>query len=142
MAHDAELWLDGGHNPSAGRALAQAFSDLNERVSRPLVIIWGMLNTKDASKFIAPFSGLAHRVVTLTIPDEPNALSADSLAAIAREQDLSAETARSLEAALKQASTGAPAPRILICGSLYLASRALAAHDGVAPSQVSGAGRR
>ena len=142
VAHDAELWLDGGHNPSAGRALAQAFSDLNERVSRPLVLVWGMLNTKDAGKFIAPFSGLAHRVVTITIPDEPNASTADQLAATAREQGLSAETAGSLEAALKQASTGAPAPRILICGSLYLAGRVLATQDGETPSQVSGAARR
>ncbi len=142
VAHDAELWLDGGHNPSAGRALAQAFSDLNERVSRPLVIVWGMLNTKDAGKFIEPFAGLAHRVVTLTIPDEPNALTADQLAAVAREQGLSAETAGSIESALRQASTGAPAPRILICGSLYLAGRVLAAHDGQTPSQVSGAARR
>jgi len=142
IAHDAELWLDGGHNPSAGRALAQAFSDLNERVSRPLVIVWGMLNTKDAGKFIAPFAGLAHRVVTMSIPDEPNALTADQLAAVAREQGLSTETAGSIEAALRQASTGAPAPRILICGSLYLAGRVLAAHDGIMPSQVSGAARR
>ena len=50
---DSELWLDGGHNPSAGRALAQAFSELNERHSRPLVLIWGMLNTKDVGRFIA-----------------------------------------------------------------------------------------
>jgi dihydrofolate synthase/folylpolyglutamate synthase len=142
LAHDAELWLDGGHNASAGRALAQAFSDLNERVSRPLVVVWGMLNTKDAGKFIAPFAGLAHRVVTLTIPEEPNALTADQLAAVAREQGLSAETAGSLDAALKQASTGVPAPRILICGSLYLAGRVLASHAGETPSQVSGAARR
>ncbi|MBL8894383.1 MAG: bifunctional folylpolyglutamate synthase/dihydrofolate synthase, partial [Rhizobiales bacterium] len=111
-------------------------------VSRPLVIVWGMLNTKDAGKFIAPFAGLAHRVVTVTIPDEPNALTGDQLAAVAREQGLSAETAGSIEAALRQASTGAPAPRILICGSLYLAGRVLAAHDGDTPSQVSGAARR
>ncbi len=142
VPHDAELWLDGGHNPSAGRVLAQAFSDLNERVSRPLVLVWGMLNTKDAGKFIAPFAGLAHRVVTLAIPGEPNAIAADTLASLARDNDISAETASSLQDALRQASTGAQAPRILICGSLYLAGHVLAAHANEAPPRLTGAGRR
>ena len=81
---DAELWLDGGHNPSAGRVLAQAFSDLNDRHSRPLVLVWGMLNTKDVGSFIESFAGIASRVVTLTIPDEENAVSAEALAEAAR----------------------------------------------------------
>jgi dihydrofolate synthase / folylpolyglutamate synthase len=130
LPREAELWLDGGHNPAAGQVLAQAFSDLNERVSRPLVLVWGMLNTKDAAAFIAPFAGLAHRVVALTIPQEKNALAAEALAAMARSRGLSAETAASLEDALRQAGTIAPAPRILILGSLYLAGRVLAAHAG------------
>jgi dihydrofolate synthase/folylpolyglutamate synthase len=116
VSREAELWLDGGHNPSAGRALAQACSDLNDRVSRPLVLIWGMLNTKDAQAFIGHFAGIAHRVVAITIPDEENAL--------------------------EQASQITPAPRILILGSLYLAGHVLAAHSGEAMSKVSGAGRR
>lgn len=139
---DSELWLDGGHNPSAGRALARAFSELNERVSRPLVLIWGMLNSKAAGDFIAPFAGIVHRVVTLTIPDEENALLARDLAETARRHQISAETADSLEDALKQAAQITPAPRILIVGSLYLAGRVLARHSGEAMSQVSGAGRR
>ncbi|MFT3988926.1 bifunctional folylpolyglutamate synthase/dihydrofolate synthase [Aestuariivirga sp.] len=139
---DAELWLDGGHNPSAGRVLAQAFSDLNDRHSRPLVLVWGMLNTKDVASFISEFAGIAHRVVTLTIPDEENAVSAEKLAEAARAEGLPAETAVSLEAALKQASLTVPAPRILICGSLYLAGRVLAAHAREEMTKVSGAGRR
>jgi dihydrofolate synthase/folylpolyglutamate synthase len=139
---DAELWLDGGHNPSAGRVLAQAFSELNERHSRPLVLVWGMLNTKDVANFIGCFRGIASRVVTLTIPEEENAVSAEVLAEAARGQGLAAETAASLEAALRQASLGVPAPRILICGSLYLAGRVLAAHSQEEMSQVTGAGRR
>lgn len=139
---DAELWLDGGHNPSAGRVLAQAFSDLNDRHSRPLVLIWGMLNTKDVGSFIACFGGVARRVITLTIPDEENAVPAEKLAEAARAHGLAAETASSLEAALRQASATVPAPRILICGSLYLAGRVLAAHGNEDMSKVTGAGRR
>ena len=139
---DAELWLDGGHNPSAARALAQAFSDLNDRHSRPLVLIWGMLNTKDTGSFIGAFSGIAHRAVTLTIPEEENAVAAETLAQAARGKGLAAETAASLEDALRQASLTTPAPRILICGSLYLAGRVLAAHHGEDMSRVSGTARR
>ena len=139
---DAELWLDGGHNPAAGRVIARAFSDINDRHSRPLVLIWGMLNTKDAGSFIEPFAGLAQRVVTITIPDEPNAIAADQLAEIARGRNLSAETATSLTKALGQASLTTPAPRILICGSLYLAGHVLSVHENKAKSGVSGAARR
>jgi dihydrofolate synthase/folylpolyglutamate synthase len=138
----AELWLDGGHNPAAGRALARAFADLNEKVSRPLVLIWGMLNTKEAGGFIAPFAGLAQRVFTLTIPDEENALPATVLADTARRHGISAETAPSLNEALRLAGEVSPPPRVLICGSLYLAGRVLAEHNGEAMSQVTGAGRR
>ncbi len=139
---DAELWLDGGHNPAAGRVIARAFSDINDRFSRPLVLIWGMLNTKDAGSFIEPFAGLAQRVVTIAIPDEPNAVPADQLAEIARGRNLSAETATSLTKALGQASLTTPAPRILICGSLYLAGHVLSLHENKPMSGVSGAARR
>ena len=139
---ETELWLDGGHNPSAGRVLAQAFSELNDRHSRPLVLIWGMLNTKDVGSFIGCFAGVASRVVTITIPDEENAVKAEALAESARAHGLAAETAHSLEAALRQASLTVPAPRILICGSLYLAGRVLAAHANEEMTRVSGAGRR
>jgi dihydrofolate synthase / folylpolyglutamate synthase len=139
---DAELWLDGGHNPSAARVLAQAFSDLNDRHSRPLVLVWGMLNTKDVASFIAAFAGIAHRAVTITIPEEENAVAAEALAQAARGTGLAAETAASLEEALSQASLTTPAPRILICGSLYLAGRVLAAHQGQKMSKVSGTARR
>ena len=101
-----------------------------------------MLNTKDVGQFIAAFAGIAHRVVALTIPDEENAVKAETLAEAARNQGLPAETATSLETALRQASLTTPAPRLLICGSLYLAGRVLAAHGQEEMSKVSGAGRR
>ena len=139
---ESELWLDGGHNPSAGKVLAQAFSELNERHSRPLVMVWGMLNTKDVGSFIGCFAGIASRVITITIPDEENAVPAEKLAEAARARGLRAETAPGLDAALHQASSTVPAPRILICGSLYLAGRVLAAHGNEEMTKVSGAGRR
>jgi dihydrofolate synthase / folylpolyglutamate synthase len=142
IPNDCELWLDGGHNPSGGRALAESFGDLNDRVSRPLVLIWGMLNTKEAGGFIAPFAGIAHRVIALAIPDEENAVPAEKLAEIALAQGIPSEAAAGIEEALAAAGEIVPAPRILICGSLYLAGHVLSAHFGEAMSEVSGAGRR
>lgn len=139
---DSELWLDGGHNPQAGRILARAFAELNEKHSKPLVLVWGMLNSKDAGNFLEPFRDLAQRVICLTIPREANAIPAQQLASLARDRGLKAETARSLAAALAQAGRGALAPRVLICGSLYLAGHVLAAQTGEAMSAVSGAARR
>ncbi|OYX79635.1 MAG: bifunctional folylpolyglutamate synthase/dihydrofolate synthase, partial [Bradyrhizobium sp. 35-63-5] len=61
----SELWLDGGHNPDGGRAVAAALADLEERVSRPLVMIVGMLATKDCAGFLLNFAGLARRLVAV-----------------------------------------------------------------------------
>jgi dihydrofolate synthase/folylpolyglutamate synthase len=142
LPQGAELWLDGGHNPSAGKVLAAAFSEINERHSRPLVLVWGMLGTKDAEKFIASFAGLAARVVTLAIPGEENALSAENLSAIAAAHGLASESADSLSDALGRAGNVSDSPRVLICGSLYLAGHVLAAQAGEEQSKVSGAARR
>jgi dihydrofolate synthase/folylpolyglutamate synthase len=142
LPEDVELWLDGGHNPSGGRAMAQSFSELDERHSRPLVLIWGMLNSKEAAGFIASFAGLARSIVTLAVPGETNATPAADLAAIAAAQGMPAQAAQSLIDALRIAGETLPAPRILICGSLYLAGHVLAAHSGEAMSRVSGTGRR
>ena len=51
----SELWLDGGHNADGGRAIASALADLEERVSRPLVLVVGMLATKDCDGLPAQF---------------------------------------------------------------------------------------
>jgi dihydrofolate synthase/folylpolyglutamate synthase len=126
VAEEVEIWLDGGHNAAAGRALAQAMGELEERVSRPLVLVAGMLNSKDPSGFFKPFEGLAHAVWTVAIDGEPNALSAAELAEAAGASGLGAKPAASLAEALAKAGGVEPPPRILICGSLYLAGRVLA----------------
>ncbi len=74
---DSELWLDGGHNADGGRAIAAALADLEERVSRPLVLIVGMLSTKDCAGFLKNFSGLARRVITVPIHQEKTVPAAE-----------------------------------------------------------------
>ncbi|HAK62298.1 MAG TPA: bifunctional folylpolyglutamate synthase/dihydrofolate synthase [Alphaproteobacteria bacterium] len=122
----AELWLDGGHNPAAGLALADALGGFEERRPMPLYLICGMLKTKDARGFLTPFQGLARKIYTLAIPGEQSSLSADALAAEVRGAGLTAESAPDLITALQAITLecGQP-PRVVICGSLYLAGAAL-----------------
>jgi dihydrofolate synthase/folylpolyglutamate synthase len=134
-----ELWLDGGHNADAGAILATALKAMPER---PLILIWGMLNTKDHTSFIRPLVPLAEQVFTITIPDEPNAVPAATLADTVKTLGGAATSSESFQKALRQASELKPAARILICGSLYLAGHVLAAERGEAMSAVTGAARR
>jgi dihydrofolate synthase / folylpolyglutamate synthase len=140
VSDEVEIWLDGGHNPAAGRAVAETMADLNDRVPRPLVLITGMLKTKEAAGFIRPFAGLAAELIAITIPGENNALPAGVLKLIAEAEDLPAETASSIEEAVRRAGAMPGPVRILICGSLYLAGRVLALHSDEMVSDISGAG--
>src|SRR6185369_16220065 len=123
----AEIWLDGGHNPHCAAAVSRAIADLEEKSDRPLYLICGMLKTKDAIGFLSAFRGLARHVVTVTIPGEAASLGAGALYDMARQAGLDAAPAEDLEDALLQlqawsrAHPKEPPPRILICGSLYLA---------------------
>ena len=131
----SELWLDGGHNPAAGRALAQTMADLEERAPKPLHLIVGMMGLKDAAGFLSAFRGLASHVVTVPIPGAHEAPHApETLAETAREVGLKAEIAADVAAALKRTEAHEPGPkRILICGSLYLAGHVLGLQEGVEP---------
>jgi dihydrofolate synthase / folylpolyglutamate synthase len=116
------LWLDGGHNPDAGRALAKWAKD----DPRPLYLVAGMLNTKDASGFFAPLEPYAQAAATIAIPGAEAGLSAEALAGYALAAGLRARHAPDLETALRQLAALAREPsRFLICGSLYLAGTVL-----------------
>jgi dihydrofolate synthase/folylpolyglutamate synthase len=123
----SEVWLDGGHNPDGGRAIAAALADLEERVSRPLVIVAGMLATKDNVGFLRNFTGLARRLVTVPVPGQDKAVPAEDLAAMARVIGLPSTSRDSIDTALEAISKLdlEPPPRILITGSLYLAGEVL-----------------
>jgi dihydrofolate synthase/folylpolyglutamate synthase len=126
---DAELWLDGGHNPGAGIVIAEAMADLEERAPRPLYLVTGMLTTKDPAGYFAPFAGLARKVFTVPVPSSNAGRDPAELAGIAVAAGLAAEPAADVGAALDRIAaeaTGPVPPRILICGSLYLAGTVLA----------------
>ena len=129
----------GARSPDEWDAVALTFAQLEERTPKPLILILGMLRTKDAAAYIRPFKGLAKRIIAVTVPGEPNSFPAEELAQIARAEGVAAQSAASIEAAIAAARTARGPARILIAGSLYLAGNVLAAHSGEARSAVSGA---
>jgi dihydrofolate synthase/folylpolyglutamate synthase len=113
-----ELWLDGGHNPGAGEVLAASIGSWRDR---PLYLVVGMLNTKDAAGFFAPLAACTTRAEAVTIPGEENPLPAASIVEAARSVGIAAHEATSIEAALAAIAGSGGAGRVLICGSLHFA---------------------
>jgi dihydrofolate synthase/folylpolyglutamate synthase len=124
----AEIWLDGGHNEGCGRVLADAMADFEEKSSRPLVVLCGMMSTKDTGAFLASFQGLAQEVIGVPITDNPAARTPGEIAGLASEAGLRAAACDGLAHALDYlaARDWRVPPRLLITGSLYLAGEVLA----------------
>jgi len=121
----SDIWLDGGHNPAAGVAIATAFAEIEDRDPRPLVLISGMLTTKDPAGFFRPFAGLTRHAMTVPVPGSDAGFDPDELAAIAMEADVPARAYPNVRAALQSLRAADRPLRILICGSLYLAGSVL-----------------
>ncbi len=126
----SEVWLDGGHNPDGGHAIAATLGSLEERVSRRLVVIVGMLQTKDCEGFLRNFAGLTRLLFAVPIPNQDKSMAAQDLRDAAKRAGIPAQDAASVEAALEAiGKLGlSPAPRIVITGSLYLAGEVLKAN--------------
>ena len=121
-ALQAELWLDGGHNPAGGEALAATLARMPKR---PTHLICGMLNTKDIGGYLRPLARHADSLTAVSIPGEMNTLPAEETQAAALAAGLAATTADSVLDAVHRISASDPQARILICGSLYLAGQVL-----------------
>ena len=121
---EAELWLDGGHNPHAGRALATFLADRQARAPRPLALICGMLANKDQGGFFEALKDTGATVFTVGF--DGAAAEPGALAAVARGHGLGATPAGSVSDALDMALRFG-AGRVAICGSLYLAGEVLGA---------------
>ncbi|PJF09699.1 folylpolyglutamate synthase/dihydrofolate synthase family protein [Pseudorhodobacter sp. MZDSW-24AT] len=122
MAPQVELWLDGGHNPAGGEAIAATLARLPQR---PTHLICGMLNTKDVTGYMRPLAGHAAHLHAVSIPGEKNTLAAETTRDAARAVGLPATAAGSVGEALAAITAAEPAARVLICGSLYLAGAIL-----------------
>ncbi len=126
-----ELWLDGGHNPGAGMALAEHLA--RAWADRPVHLIVGMKQTKDAAEFLRPL--LAHAASVLAVA-EPGQHLAMPIPAIIAASGGRARPGGSVAEALHRLPKDGPPARVLICGSLYLAGEVLrqaSAPEGLSP---------
>jgi len=131
QARDAELWLDGGHNPHAGRALARTLVERQARAPRPTALIVAMLANKDAGGFFEALKGIDLQVFTVAF--EGSAADPAALAAVAQGRGFGAMATTSVDEALDRA-LALGAGRIVICGSLYLAGEVLGASPETWPA--------
>ncbi len=121
-APGVELWLDGGHNPAGGQALAATLAAMPARTTHA---ICGMLNTKDIAGYLRPLAPHLAGLSAVSIPGEANTLPADVTARVARDVGIVAVEAGGVLSALTAIAARDPAARVLICGSLYLAGSVL-----------------
>lgn len=121
-----DIWLDGGHNPLAGRALAELLPGVLD-TGRPRFLIAGMMAGKDKEGFLAPLAPLFNLFYAIPVPGRDKCAAPEQLCRIAKGLGLEATDAGNISGALKKISAGkkSPAPQILITGSLYLAGKVL-----------------
>jgi len=119
LSPDFELWLDGGHNPGAGRALAAHLAQWSDR---PTHLVVGMKQAKDSAEFLRPL--LAYAASAWAVA-EPGQYAALPVAAIVAASGGTARPAVTVADALDRIRAGERAGRVLVCGSLYLAGEVL-----------------
>ncbi|MES2813332.1 MAG: folylpolyglutamate synthase/dihydrofolate synthase family protein [Pseudomonadota bacterium] len=122
IAPQVELWLDGGHNPAGGEAVAATLARMPQRETH---LICGMLNTKDVTGYMRPLAPQVARLHAVSIPGEKNTLPAEVTRDAAMSVGINAVAAGSVAEALAGIAEVSPEARVLICGSLYLAGSVL-----------------
>ena len=122
ISSENELFLDGSHNTDAAFQLNKTLQNLTNK--KDLIIILGMINTKDPKSYIAQFKNIKE-IKTITIPNEESAISATTLSIDLQEIGIKVSSADNLDEAIQSISSDHPCARILICGSLYLAGQVL-----------------
>ncbi|HEU5047875.1 MAG TPA: folylpolyglutamate synthase/dihydrofolate synthase family protein [Rickettsiales bacterium] len=122
LPRDAELWLDGGHNASAGEAVAHWL----KQQKKPVHVIWGMLKTKDAKQFLAPCVPYIRSLSAMTIEGKPDSFTPQELAEIGRSHGIESFSVAGAKEGIEGIIARENGPfTILICGSLYLAGNIL-----------------
>ncbi len=123
----AEIWLDGGHNAAGGQALADLLGEMEEKLPRPLILIVGMLRHKEIEAFLKLFTDIAQEIYPVDNFNQALSCPAQELAEIARNMGLNAAIAGNIHEILRflAARDWPIPPRILICGSLYLAGEVI-----------------
>ena len=127
LLEDVEIWIDGGHNQDAAKAIASTLRDW--RTASPEIsihMVFGALNNRCPQNFLQYFTDVIETIRAVDIPGETNALSALEIETAARECGLKAYPAKGVSPAITDIiSNSSGKRRILICGSLYLAGAVL-----------------
>ena len=135
----AELWLDGAHNADGGRTLAAALAEMEEQQARPLLLVCGMMVTKDPVALLAPFVGLVRELIAVPIVGEGEggrgAHDPDRIVAAASSLGIAGARCPDVPSALRflAARHWPVPPRVLVAGSLHLAGEVLAV-NGTPPA--------
>lgn len=129
LPRNSEVWVDGGHNPSAAKVIASFLADLTDKASRPTFLVMGMMNTKDPEGFFQQFEGLAKHVMCVPLTTTNAGRSPTELAKIAHDAGLSSSAHGNLDRAIAEVGRRSlnekEPPRVLFGGSLYLAGEIL-----------------
>lgn len=129
LPEGSEVWLDGGHNPHAAAALAEFLAEHTRHTPMPLALLVGMRANKDTLGFFKAFATLKPAVLTLAIPGDGRAASAETLRAAATRAGLASTVAGSFDEVAEILAERRTPVRLLVCGSLALA-RAVLTHHG------------
>ncbi len=119
---DTEVWVDGGHNVSAGLALARHFADY---AAGSIDLVIGMLSNKDPSAIITPLHEKLASVTVIPVPGHESHVLGDYPAA-----DAPVTETTDITSALRALTPG-PDKTVLIAGSLYLAGEVLKLNEQV-----------
>ncbi|WP_273753930.1 folylpolyglutamate synthase/dihydrofolate synthase family protein [Bartonella sp. MM73XJBT.G] len=115
------LWLDGGHNPAAGKVIAAELTQWRKKTDRPIIMIAGMINTKDAVGYFRPLAGLVEKVYTIPLINNNASICPINLAESAQKAGIFASPQAHLQDALHKIKGEYQEAIVLIGGSLYLA---------------------
>jgi len=128
IGQGANVWIDGGHNPNAGEAIAKELMRQLASDDQHLLMICGMINTKEPLGYFLPFAKLKAEVISVPVLMSDAGIPPLELAGSARKAGLKAEAVNSLDAAVEIARKRCeedPALRILFCGSVYMLGEVL-----------------
>ncbi len=123
---NAQIIVDGAHNPHAAKALATTIASRWAKTKNTLVLIVGIQNTKDARRYFESFVSLNPQIICVPVASAPNPMSTAQMQAEGQSVGLAPSIAPDLGAAFEMAFEAGESPMVVVCGSLYLAGEVLA----------------
>lgn len=128
LSDHSGIWIDGGHNPSAGEAIAAELRRQDGMASHKTLLVCGMINTKEPFGYFKPFEALGAEVFAIPVAMSEASIAPETLAEVARSAGLTTQCFASLQAAISEVAARlkqTPDMRILFCGSLYMVGEVL-----------------